>query len=130
MRVEHTALSRAAATTAAALALVQLLRILTGDQVSYVAALLLTLVFATAATVAKMCRDNCLESRVMIALLAAFSAGGGILTTTAGLPGQPANPLGPLGLLAVALSCGVLALLAVDQPRRAAGHRGGSPYAS
>lgn len=130
MRVDHTVTSRSATTVAGLLVLVQLVSFFLGKHDSYVGALLFALVLVTAAAVAKLHRDNCLESRVALVLLAVLSGGGVVLTATAGLPGQPAHPMDALGTLTVCLSIGVLALLAADQPRRAASRGSGSPYAS
>lgn len=130
MRIDHTAISRAATAVAGLLVLVQLMSVVLNDQVAYVSTIIVALAGATAIMGVKLCRDNCLESRVMVAMLASLSGAGGILTATAGLPGERAQHLGVLGILTVALSVGFLVLLAVDQPGRAAGLRSGSSYAS
>lgn len=123
MPVPPTAMSRLASFAAALLVLVQLVRVVSGDHDSYVAALLLALVVATALASVKLYRDNCLESRLVVALLATISAAGVVLTVAIGLPGQPARPIDALDVSTLALSAAVLGLLVADQPRRAAGRR-------
>lgn len=130
MRVAHTVHSRSGTTAAGLLVLTQLVSFVVREHDSYVGALLLALVLVTAAAVAKLFRDNCLESRLAVALLATVSGAGVVLTATAGLPGRPPQPMDALAALTLSLSIVVLGLLTADQPRRAASRRSGSPYAS
>lgn len=126
----HTPASRAAAFATTLLVLVQLARVAGGSHDSYVAALLLTLLVATAAVSLKLHRDNCFESRLGAVLLALFTGGGVVLAAVAGLPGQDVHPFGAIGLLMLVVSVAILALLGYDQAERVADRRPRSPYAS
>ncbi|MCW2770866.1 MAG: hypothetical protein JWR27_2299 [Aeromicrobium sp.] len=130
MRTEHTTASRAAATATTLLVLVHLARIADGTSDPYVAALLLTLLVATAVVSIKLHRDNCVESRLGAMLLALLSGGGVVLAAVAGLPGQDVHPVGMIGVLMLVVSSAVLGLLATDQLQRVADGRARSPYAS
>ncbi|MCW2840398.1 MAG: hypothetical protein JWR55_1881 [Aeromicrobium sp.] len=130
MRADHTPTSRGAYTATTLLVLVQVLNLVMGDHEPYVVALLVALVLGTSAASVKLHRDNCVESRLAVSLLATANGGGVALAMTLGPPGQMGG--GRWNLVAasvLALSAAVLVLLAIDQARRAASRRDDSPYA-
>jgi hypothetical protein len=123
MEHPHTPASRAAAFATTLLVLVELARVAGGRHDSYVAALLLALLVATAAVSLKLHRDNCFESRLGATLLAAFTAGGVVLTAVAGLPGQDVRPFGAIGFVMLVVSAAIVGLLSYDQTQRVADRR-------
>jgi hypothetical protein len=126
----HTPTSRAASFATTLLVLVELARVAGRQHDSYVAALLLALLVATAAVSLKLHRDNCFESRLAATLLAVFTGGGVALAAVVGLPGQDVRPFGAIGLLMLVVCAAIVALLAYDQGQRVADRRARSPYAS
>ncbi|AWB91168.1 hypothetical protein [Aeromicrobium chenweiae] len=130
MKMAHTTSSRSAAAVGLLLVLVHLVRLLGGDHDPYIDLLMLVPIVVTSAATLKVHRDNCVESRVVLGLIAAASAGSVALAATAGLPGRDVHPFGPLGALTLALSIAVIGLLLADQPRRVTRRRTRSPYAS
>lgn len=130
MRVDHTPSSRSATIVAGLLVLVELLRAVLGTHDTYAEVLLLVLVLGTSAAVLRLHHRNCVESRLVVGLVAAVSGIGVVLTATAGLPGQEVRPLGLLGALTLALSITVIGLVVADPPGRGAKTGTRSPYAS
>lgn len=126
----HSPASRAAAFATMLLVLLELARVASGQHASYVAALLLALLVATAAVSLKLHRDNCLESRLGASLIAVLTGGGVALAAVVGLPGQDVHPFGVVGLLMLIVCTAIVALLAYDQAQRVADRRERSPYAS
>lgn len=129
MRVDHTPASRYASIASALLVLVQLVPLVAGHHDPYVKALLFALVLVTAGASVKLHRDNCVESRLSVSLLAAMSGGGVALAMTVGLPGQVVRPWDVVSASVLVLSASVVVLFAVDQVRRGGRRRSRSPYA-
>jgi predicted neutral ceramidase superfamily lipid hydrolase len=129
MRVDHTPTSRSATIATALLVIVQLIHLVAGTHEAYIDALLLALVLATATASVKLHRDNCVESRLIVSLLAVTSGAGVALAVTVGLPGQVVRPWDVLDATILVLSAAVVALFTVDQTRRAGERRARSPYA-
>ncbi|MET0928121.1 MAG: hypothetical protein ABWX74_01320 [Aeromicrobium sp.] len=129
MRVHHTRTSRFATLATTLLVLVQLVPLANGTHDAYVEAMLVALVLVTAAASVKLHRDNCVESRLAVTLLAATSGGGVALAMTRGLPGQTVRPWDALSASIVVLSSIVVILIAIDQSRRSGVRRAASPYA-
>lgn len=125
-----TATSRITALATSMLTVVQLARLLLGDNDSYIDVLLLALVALLALTSVQLQRDNRMEARLAAAILALLSGGGVTLAATIGLPGQTDRVFGVLGVLTLLLSVAVLALLTVDRTLRLSSHRHRPPYAS
>lgn len=129
MRVDHTSTSRYASIATMLLVLMQLIPLVAGHHDPYVRALLLTFVLVTAGATVKLHRDNCVESRLAVSLLAAMSGAGVALAMTIGLPGQDVRPLDPVSAAILLLSSSVVLLFTVDQVRRAGERASESPYA-
>jgi hypothetical protein len=83
----------------------------------------------TSAASLKLHRDNCVESRLVVSLLATLNAAGVLLAATMGLPGQGVRPWDVISLAVLGLSAAVVVLLAVDEFQRVADRQDRSSYA-
>lgn len=128
MRSPHTRGSGWASIAAVALAATQVL-VLAEIDTRYLVVAAGVLVLITVFSAFKLCRDNCVESRVVLASVAVASALSIALNTTIGLPGVPPHPIdGPGGAMLTAALLVLLAIAAEARPRHAVA-RSGSPYA-
>jgi hypothetical protein len=129
MRIAHSQTSRSAHLATTLLVLVQLGHLVVGSHDAYVVTLLVALVLVTAAASLKLHRDNCVESRLVVSLLAALNGSGVLLAATMGLPGQVVRPWDVISLAVLGLSAAVVVLLAVDEFQRVADRQDRSSYA-
>lgn len=131
MPFEHTPSSRLITFVATVLVLLQVLRVGRGNDDTYVLVLQLALLLATAAATLRLRRNNTVESRLAVGLLTAMTAGGVVLGTTVGVPGQEPGSFGTLSGTTLGVALVLIVLLVFDRPwRRGVERHPSSPYAS
>jgi peptidoglycan/LPS O-acetylase OafA/YrhL len=128
MRAPHTRASGASSLAATGLAGAQLLALTTIDT-RYVAVLATVLVLLTVFATFRLSRDNCVESRIVIAAAATASGVGIAANCTIGLPGGAPHPIQSHEALLLVAALLVLLAVAVEARSRRAVARSGSPYA-
>lgn len=129
MRVAHSPASRSAHAAALLLVLVQVVHLCVGSHDAYIMALLVAVVLVTSAASFKLHRDNCVESRLALSLLALLNAGGVALAVTMGLPGQGVRPWDMTTAAVLLLSVSVVVLIGADESHRGATRTDRSSYA-
>lgn len=128
MRVAHTRFSQLAFFAAGGLVLAQV-AVLGSVHADYMKVMVGSLALITALAATKLCRDNCVESRLVTAIVATVSAAGITLHSTLGLPGTAATALDAPATVLLGLALAVLLLMAIDTPSRRAVLGDESPYA-
>lgn len=128
MRTPHSIGSGWASVAAVALAAAQLL-VLAGITTRYLVVAAGALVLITVFAAFKLCRDNCVESRVVLASVAVASAVSIALNTTIGLPGVPPHTIDVPGGAMLAAALLVLLAISIEARGRHADPRARSPYA-
>lgn len=92
MNTPHTRASSWASITAVGLLAAQLV-VLASTTTHYLVVVVTALVLMTALAAFKLCRDNCVESRLVLVSVATASALGIVLDSTIGLPGDSPHVL-------------------------------------
>ncbi|WP_374970613.1 hypothetical protein [Terrabacter sp. BE26] len=128
-RQRHTPCSRVAAVLTVALAATVGAVHPTGAVTPWVGVLVGAVVIAGALAGAKLWRDNCFESRLVVVVLALSTATCQTLASTVGAPGGHAAHWRATAVLVVALAVAIPLLLIGDTRLRARPRKGEPPYA-
>lgn len=128
MRTPHTTVSRCLGAATTLLAIAEIAVLLTVDA-AYIVVIVSVLTVMTVLAAAKLCRDNCVESRVVSIFIAVSAAGGVILSATLGLPGSPTRPPDLRGVVMFVLAVTILVLALIDRPQRHESVPREAPYA-
>lgn len=103
--------------------------VLTSIDTPYLVVAATAIMLITAFATFKLCRDNCVESRLVMASVATASAVGVTLSSTIGLPGVARQPFHAQSVALLVTAVLVLLAITVEARRRRGVARPGSPYA-
>ena len=128
MRAPHTEARGRTGIAALALVVAQLV-VLASIDTRYLVVVAGVVMAITAFAAFKLCRDACVESRLVMASVAAASVVGITLSSTIGLPGVSRQPIDLPGVALLAAALLVLLAITAEARGRHDVTRPGSPYA-